>query len=76
MALTAPGGISNSSSKPFSNLYGRIAKDNFNRLEGSETQYQFNTKTNKKGNKLPKKMKPKFSPKNIYQTLESTGLIC
>ncbi len=74
MALTAPGGISNSSSKPFSNLFGRIAKDNFNRLEGSETQYQFNTKANKKNNKLPKSVGRKFSPRNVYQTIYSTGV--
>jgi hypothetical protein len=41
MALTAPGGISNSSSRPFSNLFGRIAMDNYNILQGSISSYDF-----------------------------------
>jgi hypothetical protein len=74
MALTAPGGISNSSSRPFSNVFGRIALDNFNRLEGSETLYQFNTNANKNGNKLPKSVGSKLAPKNVLQVIRSTGL--
>lgn len=74
MTLTAPGGISNSSSKPFSNLFGRIALDNLNRLEGSETLYQFNVSVNKNSNKLPKSVGPKLAPKNVYQVIKGTGL--
>ncbi len=73
MALTNPGGLSNSSSKPFSNLYGRIAKDNFNILEGSQSLYDFNSKHNKKqqgGIKYPN-----YKPKNINQIILSTHIV-
>ena len=74
MPLTAPGAISNSSSKPFSNLYGRIALDNLHRLEGSETLYQFNVSVSKNANKLPKSPGPKLAPKNVYQVIKSSGV--
>ena len=41
MALTAPGGVSNSSARRFSNVFGRIANDNYNRVIGSESTYEF-----------------------------------
>ena len=41
MTLTAPGSLSNSGSKPFSNLFGRIAMNNHNILLGSQSQYDW-----------------------------------
>lgn len=76
MPLTAPGSISNSGSKPFSNLFGRIAIDNYNIIE--ESNYAYNYYTNKKSNKtnetknLPK---TKYLPKTVNEVLISTGLI-
>jgi len=73
MTLTAPGGISNSSSRPFSNLFGRIALDNYNRVEASESLYDFNVSVSKNANKLPKK--GKLTPRNVFQVIASTGLV-
>ena len=73
MALTAPGGISNSSSKSFSNLYGRISIDNYNILKGSISTYDFyaNAKTQQHfaSNKYPK-----FKPLSIGEVIKSTKL--
>lgn len=67
MALTAPGGLSNSSSKPFSNLFGRIAMDNYNIVIGSQNPYDFYAKKNLKyaSNKYPK-----FKPKSTDEILK------
>jgi hypothetical protein len=70
MALTNPGGLSNSSSKPFSNVFGRIAKDNFNILEGSQSLYDFNSKNNKKQSNGIRY--PNYQPKNVNQVILST----
>lgn len=80
MALTAPGSISNSSSKPFSNLFGRIAMDNHNILEGSISSYDYyalNKQLNKqhKQTKLPSKKYPNLKPKTLNEVILSTGLI-
>lgn len=70
MTLTNPGAISNSSSKPFSNVFGRVAIDNYNILLGSQSLYDFNAKNNKKqsiGIKYPN-----LQPKTVYQVIQST----
>ena len=48
MTLTSPSSISNSSSKLFSNLYGRIAIDNLNKIKASESTFDFNLRTKTK----------------------------
>ena len=75
MALTAPGGISNSSSRPFSNLFGRIAMDNYNILQGSISSYDFYASVPKKSSKASNKY-PNLKPKTVSEVIASTGLIC
>ena len=72
MTLTAPGAISNSSSKPFSNLFGRIAHDNLNRVVASENTWDFNNRL--KGNKLSISKYPQYQFKNIDNIIKSTIL--
>ena len=72
MTLTAPGAISNSSSKPFSNLFGRIALDNLNRVEASENTWDFNNRF--KGNRLSVSKYPQYQFKNIDYIIKSTML--
>jgi len=72
MTLTAPGGISNSSSKPFSNLFGRIAMNNYNIVMESQNSYNYYTMKKTKhytsSNKYPK-------PKSVLEVLVGTRLI-
>jgi hypothetical protein len=70
MTLTAPGSISNSGSKPFSNLYGRIALNNYNIIIGSQSSYDFNAK-NTKSTKTTKYTYNKYKPKSIEEVLKS-----
>lgn len=74
MALTAPGAISNSSSKPFSNLFGRIAMDNYNILLGSQSSYDYYASVKKQPHLASNKY-PKFKPKSVSEVLKSTCLI-
>lgn len=73
MPLTAPGSISNSSSKPFSNLFGRIALDNYNILEGSVSSYDYYAKVKKQPH-MPCNRYPNLKPKSISQIIISTGM--
>ena len=74
MTLTAPGAISNSSSKPFSNLFGRIAMDNYNILKGSQSPYDYYASINKK-KKPHTNSYHCFKPKNVYEVIKSTSLV-
>jgi hypothetical protein len=74
MTLTAPGGISNSSSKKFSNLFGRISMDNYNIIIGSKSSYDYYADLNKKSHKFFNKY-PEYKPKSIEEVIKSTGLI-
>ena len=74
MTLTAPGGISNSSSRPFSNLFGRIAMDNYNILQGSISSYDFYAQSKKKSSFASNKY-PNLKPKSVSEVIVSTGLI-
>lgn len=77
MTLTSPGAISNSGSKPFSNLYGRIAMDNYNIILESQSVWEFytNDEKNKKNKKNISNKCKKFKPKNVNEVIKSTGLI-
>ena len=72
MTLTAPCAISNSSSKPFSNLFGRIAYDNLNRVMASENTWNFYNRP--KGNNLSINKYPQYQIKNIDNIIKSTIL--
>lgn len=74
MTITAPGSISNSSSKPFSNLYGRIAMDNYNILKGSISSYDYYSSI-KKHPKMASNKYPGMKPKSINEVIKSTGLL-
>jgi hypothetical protein len=74
MALTASSSISNSSSKKFSNLYGRIAMDNFNIQKASISSYEYYLSI-KKQPYLPSNKYPNFKPKSVSQIIKSTGLL-
>lgn len=74
MALTAPGGISNSSSKPFSNVFGRIALDNYNILLGSISSYDYYQIVKKQQNMASNKY-PNLKPKSVNDVIKSTGLV-
>lgn len=73
MALTAPGGLSNSSSKPFSNLFGRIAMDNYNIVLASQNPYDFYANQKCQPHMTSNKYK-NFKPKSVHQVIASTGL--
>ncbi len=73
MTLTAPGSISNSGSKPFSNLFGRIAIDNFNILKGSQSSYDYYTSINTKHH-MPRNKYPNYKPKTVNEVIKSTKL--
>ena len=73
MALTAPGGLSNSSSKPFSNLFGRIAMDNYNIVLASQNPYDYYANKKSKPHLASNKY-PNLKPKSVYQVIASTGL--
>ena len=73
MSLTAPGSLSNSSSRKFSNLYGRIAIDNYNILLGSISQYDYYASINKQP-KMPSNKYPNLKPRTIDQVIKSTKL--
>lgn len=72
MTLTAPGALSNSGSKPFSNLFGRIAVDNFNIVLASQNSYDYyaalKSQPHLASNKYPK-------PKSVSEVIKSTGLL-
>lgn len=74
MTLTAPGSISNSGSRPFSNLFGRIAIDNFNIIEASQDIYNYNASLQCKPNKSSNKC-PYLKPKSVSEVIKSTGLV-
>lgn len=73
MTLTAPGGLSNSSSRPFSNLFGRIAMDNHNIVLASQNPYDFYA-NQKAQPHLDTNKYPNLKPKSVYQVIASTGL--
>jgi len=73
MTLTAPGGLSNSSSKPFSNLFGRIAMDNYNIVLASQNSYDFYA-NQKAQPHLASNKYPNLKPKSVYQVIASTKL--
>jgi len=73
MALTAPGAISNSSNRKFSNLYGRIAMDNYNILKGSISSYDYYASV-KKQPKMASNKYPNLKPKTVNEVIKSTGL--
>jgi len=74
MALTAPGGLSNSSSRPFSNLFGRIALDNYNILQGSISSYDYYAQSKKKSSFASNKY-PNLKPKSVSEVIVGTGLV-
>ena len=73
MALTAPGGITNSSSKSFSNLFGRISRDNYNRVVASQNTWEFNNSM--KGPTLAVNRYPRFKSQTIGEIIRGTGLV-
>lgn len=75
MTLTSPSSISNSSSKPFSNLFGRIAMDNYNILKGSISSYDYYASI-KKQPKMASNKYPGLKPKSVDEVIKSTGLSC
>lgn len=72
MTLTAPGGLSNSGSKPFSNLFGRIAMDNYNIVKASQNPYDYYAN---KCYYVPSNKYPKFKPKSVCEVVKSTRLV-
>lgn len=72
MTLTAPGGISNSGSRPFSNLFGRIAMDNYNIVLESENSYAM--AGHKSQPRKSSKKYPKYTPKSVSEVIASTRL--
>ena len=74
MALTAPGGLTNSSSKPFSNLFGRIAMDNYNIVLASQNPYDFYANQKCKPHMASNKY-PNLKPKSVSEVIVSTGLL-
>ena len=74
MPLTAPGALSNSSSKPFCNLFGRIAMDNYNILKGSQSSYDYYASIKSKP-KLASNKYAGFKPKSVEEVIKSTGLV-
>lgn len=74
MTLTAPGSISNSGSKPFSNLFGRIAMDNLNIVKASQNPYDFYAEQ-KTQPYLASNKYPKLKPKSVAEVIISTGLV-
>lgn len=73
MTLTAPGGLSNSSSRSFSNLFGRIAMDNYNIVQASQNPYDFYANKKSKPHLASNKY-PNLKPKSVHQVILSTGL--
>ncbi len=71
MTLTAPGSISNSSNKKFSNLYGRIAMDNLNILKGSISSYDYYASVKKQPHLASNKY-PNLKPKTVDEVIRST----
>lgn len=74
MPLTAPGSISNSGSKPFSNLFGRIAMDNYNIIKASQSTYDYYASL-KHNHKRKHKKCLNFKPKSVNEVLLSTKLV-
>jgi hypothetical protein len=74
MTLTNPLGLSNSGSRPFSNLFGRIAIDNFNILKGSISSYDYYASI-KKQPKYASNKYPNLKPRSISEVIKSTGLL-
>lgn len=74
MTLTAPGGLSNSSSKPFSNLFGRIALDNYNIVVANQNPYDYYANQKAKLHMTSNKY-PKHKPKSVSEVIKSTTLI-
>jgi hypothetical protein len=73
MPLTAPGSISNSGSKPFSNLFGRIAMDNFNIIKAKQNPYDFYA-NQKSQPHLASNKYHNLKPMSISEVITSTGL--
>jgi hypothetical protein len=74
MPITNPGSISNSSSKQFSNVYGRIAIDNYNIILGSISSYDYYATINNMF-PIPRNKYPNIKPKSVCQVIKSTKLI-
>lgn len=74
MALTAPGGLSNSGSKPFSNLFGRIAMDNLNIVKGSQNSFDYYANLKSQPH-LSSNKYPKLKPKSVNEVVSSCELI-
>lgn len=74
MTLTAPGGLSNSSSKPFSNLFGRIALDNYNIIIASQNPYDYYANQKAQPHMASNKYH-KYKPKSVSEVIKSTTLI-
>ena len=75
MTLTAPGSISNSGPKPFSNLFVRIAMDNYNIVQDSLNSYYFEDHSKKNHKKKSHKKYSNLKPKSINEIIMSTGLM-
>ena len=74
MVLTSPSNLSNSSSKPFSNLFGRIAMDNYNIILNSKSSYDYYASV-KKHPKFASNKYPNLKPKSVEEVIKSTNLI-
>lgn len=74
MTLTSPSNLSNSYSKNFSNLYGRIALNNYNILKGSISSYDYYDSI-KKQPKIVSNKYPNLKPKSIDEIIKSTNLL-
>lgn len=73
MARTSSGGISNSAAKEFSNVEGRIANDNYNRVIGNATVYEQLSAINSV-KPLPVNRYPNLKPKSATEVVLDTGL--
>lgn len=71
MPRTSSGGVSNSAAKEFSNVEGRIANDNYNRIIGGATVYEQLSAI--KGVKpLPVNRYPKLQPQSTAQVIKNS----
>ena len=75
MPLVNPGAISNSSSRSFSNVFGRVSMDTYNTLKGSISSYDFYASMGKYPLNTGSKNNRKFKPKNIKEVILSTKLL-
>lgn len=73
MARTSSGGVSNSAAKEFSNVEGRIANDNYNRVIGGATIYE-QVSAIKGVKPLPVNRYPKLQAQSPIQVVRNSGL--